>query len=499
MLHFLYQNIKRAALDIFHLQILAVVQTILVLLTTWISSLLINRIENECESITLITLVVISLLLIAIRMWIGRRQMLLNIKVQLSLSTSLIKKVSQHILNLPAIELESMDLIKINQQINQDSNSLIIFALSGLTALPGWILSLSICGVLLIRINIVLLLLSLISVVFYSLLLKKTSKKIVARSKQYIQDQTEYFSAFYQWLYHWRLLKFSSLSFFQKRIHESFNRIEDSAVNQAKLTNSLNISKELLFYLPQMMLLIFGGIKVIHHELDLGYFVASISYLQMFLNALESFLGLADGWQAQISIWQRLNSLLSRTGETEIETVNCPIVDSYGISIDRFLFGDKLILNPYEKIFSSGKIYCLYGPNGSGKSTLLKLLANFYLDGKRWMSQDLLSSSEIVSFRKRTTSYLPQEPTYIDHLNVMDNLYVTSEKIPFEFHQWILELNEKKSKLKKEEYSIGQLQKISIMRTIALERPILLFSVTPVYIIPKKAQKAPIKQIRYHF
>lgn len=495
MFQFLYRNVKKESFGILYLQILAITQTLLALLTTWLSARLIDEIGQECEPPLLITLVALSFVLITARMWIGRRQMLFNIKVQLSLSTDLIGRVCQHVLHLPALELESMDLVKVNQQINQDVNSLILFALNGLVSLPSWILSGLICGVFLIQISPVLLLMSFVSVILYSLLLKQTSQKIVSRSRQYIQAQTDYFSAFFQWLQHWQLQKFNNVSYFQNHIQESCEQIETSAVHQAKLTNSLGIAKELLFYLPQMLLLMFGGLKVIHHELDLGYFVASISYLQMFLNSLESFLGLADGWQAQISVWQRLNALLNRPKEAKDDKVVNGKIESYGIVIDHFSYGEKQVLQSMEKVFDSGKIFCLYGTNGSGKSTFLKLLANCYVQGKRKVNQSPLSLPEMINFREQAVSYLPQEPIYIDQLNAMDNLFVSLKTVPMELRNWIDELGDKKSKHKKEEYSIGQLQKISIMRTLAANRPILLLD-EPTNHLDQKAKETLIECIQ---
>lgn len=492
MFHFLYRNVKKESFGIFYLQLLAITQTLLALLTTWLSARLIDEIGQECETRLLITLVALSFVLIAVRMWIGRRQVLFNIKVQLSLSTDLIGRVCQHVLCLPAIELESMDLVKVNQQINQDVNSLILFALNGLVSLPSWILSGLICGVFLMRINTALLLMAFVSVILYSLLLRQTSPKIVSRSRQYIQAQTDYFSAFFQWLQHWQLQKFNDLPCFRNNIQNSFDQIEKSAVRQTKLTNSLGIAKELLFYLPQMLLLMFGGLKVIHHELDLGYFVASISYLQMFLNSLESFLGLADGWQAQISVWQRLNTLLNKPEEIKDDKANRVKIESYGIAVDHFSYGEKLVLQSIEKVFDAGKIFCLYGTNGSGKSTFLKLLANCYVQGKRKVNQRPLSLPEMISFREQAVSYLPQEPIYIDQLNAVDNLCTSLETVPVKLGSWIDELGDKKSKHKKEEYSIGQLQKISIMRTLATNRPVLLLD-EPTNHLDQKAKNTLIE------
>ena len=57
MFQFLYRNVKKESFGILYLQILAITQTLLALLTTWLSARLIDEIGQECEPPLLITLV----------------------------------------------------------------------------------------------------------------------------------------------------------------------------------------------------------------------------------------------------------------------------------------------------------------------------------------------------------------------------------------------------------------------------------------------------------
>lgn len=138
--------------------------------------------------------------------------------------------------------------------------------------------------------------------------------------------------------------------------------------------------------------------------------------------------------------------------------------------------GDFKALDNVSFSFNKTGLYGVLGPSGAGKSTLLGLigLIDFPTSGEIYFDDVLINKDNYLEFRKKYLSFIFQENNLVEDYSVIDNLHIVSND-----NQKIDELLEKlKLSDTKQAYiyelSGGEKQRISFIRTILEDRPILL-------------------------
>lgn len=149
-------------------------------------------------------------------------------------------------------------------------------------------------------------------------------------------------------------------------------------------------------------------------------------------------------------------------------------------------FDQKFIIHAVNLSIKYGEIACILGPSGSGKTTLLNLIAGFEKidSGEILLRNRLVSSSNInLMPSMRKIGYVYQTPSLWPHMNAFENvafpLRVTktgSELI----HRQVTKLFDLTNMLDFKHYlphelSLGQQQRISILRSIILKPDLILF------------------------
>ena len=149
-------------------------------------------------------------------------------------------------------------------------------------------------------------------------------------------------------------------------------------------------------------------------------------------------------------------------------------------------FKDKVILNSIDVLFQDGFFYGLRGESGAGKTTLLRLLSLFddqyegslIINGK---DRSVLSKKEKEKFRVETFGYVFSDARLLDYLTVRENIllpcYLQKKAID---EERLLSLSKEIgvfSLLSRKEVSSlseGEKQRVSILRALLLDCPILV-------------------------
>lgn len=124
-------------------------------------------------------------------------------------------------------------------------------------------------------------------------------------------------------------------------------------------------------------------------------------------------------------------------------------------------------------------LVCLVGPVGSGKTTMLSLIAGLLKpdSGKIFLNKYDITN---MSIKDRKIGFVPQNPSLIPHLNVVDNITFTMRQRESFGTKQVLQLLEN-MRMKKYAYefpqklSIGEQQNIAIIRAIISSPRIMLF------------------------
>ena len=148
-------------------------------------------------------------------------------------------------------------------------------------------------------------------------------------------------------------------------------------------------------------------------------------------------------------------------------------------------FGDLTVLNEIDLKINKQTIHALVGENGAGKSTLMKILVGIEkptsgvmnLRGQQYAPVNVLDSVHQKIGLVHQHFQLADELTGVDHLHLVsdilrlkrENAIAKAESLLKQFH-WSIPLNKKIK-----HYSVGEQQRIEILRVLLSEPEIIIF------------------------
>jgi len=92
-------------------------------------------------------------------------------------------------------------------------------------------------------------------------------------------------------------------------------------------------------------------------------------------------------------------------------------------------FGTNDVLKGVDFSLEKGSIHALLGENGAGKSTLMNILGSLLTcdEGEIYIDGELVNLSRDAFFRKEKISFIHQELSLVNDLNIYENLFLGSE------------------------------------------------------------------------
>jgi len=243
-------------------------------------------------------------------------------------------------------------------------------------------------------------------------------------------------------------------------------------MGKAKYTSFYNGLMDIILDLPFILLSLLGAF-LFKSE---GISVATLMLFLMLLNNITvPFTNLGNIYiqyqQTKVSI-KRLKEILDGENiniKPEI-ALNKPI-ESIRFNSTRFQYKEKIVLDNFNILLSSGKYYAVIGGNGCGKSTFIKLLLNLYNPGSGSLSANDIDYNNLYfsSIRNdRRLVYIEDESmTLFDDFD--RNIIFEEEKEEARFSEALEavglntiygEISQKTA----DELSAGQKQRVSIAR-----------------------------------
>jgi ATP-binding cassette subfamily B protein len=169
-----------------------------------------------------------------------------------------------------------------------------------------------------------------------------------------------------------------------------------SALNQANAEANLRSSRLLAIYFPGVTLvanlaigsvLLYGGLRVIDHQMRVGVLVTFLLYLQRFFDPLIDLSQFYSSFQSAGAALEKISGVLDETpkvAEPELSAV-LPAVEepaSAGRTVTfdsvRFGYRKSTVLPDLDLMIPAGQTVALVGATGAGKTTIARLLARLY-------------------------------------------------------------------------------------------------------------------------
>lgn len=306
-------------------------------------------------------------------------------------------------------------------------------------------------------------------------------KKIGQAFQEFSNRNGHFTNVLQEYLGAYDMLKnFDRLKLLQEQINSSQKKLEKqrlvSKFFMACATLSFN-GTQVLF---EGLMFVFSLYLVSQGKLSIGLLLTTPTLLAIFLNSTSMILEQIVQMSGMASIVDKLNTELS------IEQFEYPTIDCLELNNADFSYGDKTILNQFNRTFRKNKKYGLIGASGSGKSTILNIITGrleltkgeFTMNGQKFdYSKDSVFANQIA--------YVNQSGKVLN-LSIRDNitlgLSIDDDKIYETLKQVclydrIMDLPEKLDTvlgLDGNLLSGGERQRLILARALLRETPILI-------------------------
>jgi ATP-binding cassette subfamily B protein len=280
----------------------------------------------------------------------------------------------------------------------------------------------------------------------------------------------------------------------EREEHVRFNRYSD-----ALRTASLRMMKWWAIYSPGMsfirmigyvMVLAFGGAKVMDGTMTIGAFTQFLLYLSLFYEPIGQLNNLTQMLLSGRAAADRVFEILDSGDEpnsTDGEKLPADIKGAVRFDGVSFAYQEQPTLHNVDLVASAGQTVALVGATGAGKTTVLSLLARFYETTSGRITIDGVDISTLAksSLRDRL-SYVTQEP-FLFNGTVRENLLLAKRNATEEelwdaleaahaspFVKRLPELLDTNVGERGVKLSGGEKQRLSIARALLKNAPILL-------------------------
>lgn len=399
------------------------------------------------------------------------------------------EKIYSKILKLKLRDFNSINNGEFLTKMENDSVFLSNFITEDLINLFIDIVTIIITLILIFKLSPILTLISLItfpvSIIFTSILSKKTRKYILKGKK--LNDM--FFGNLQETLNGIQEIKCLNI---EKILLEKYKGILNKIVkNTTKMTSfntGINSLISLITSIGEWVIIIVAAWLIINNSLTVGILVAFNSFCAKFTNSVTNLSKFKLNIQQVYLSLNRLNDLFIIDDETDFKGILKPdLSGELTMSKLKFFYNEtNIILENINLNIKPKSLNVIVGKNGSGKTSILNLLLRFYDLSSGNIFLDKYNIQDIdINYLRKEVCYIPQNP-FIFSESIEENLSF-KESVSMEekikvcklvgIHDFIDKLPEKYNTILGNNgfaLSGGEKQKLSIARGILRNPKILL-------------------------
>ncbi|AIS51562.1 ABC transporter like protein [Thermoanaerobacter kivui] len=263
-------------------------------------------------------------------------------------------------------------------------------------------------------------------------------------------------------------------------INKRFDNIYISSISNALLS--------FLFFIPSIVLLLYGGYQVILGKLTIGGLVALSSYINQLFQPIKSLSNINIELQKSKVALKRYFELIEKSENKKDDNIKISKIKN-GITLNNVTFSyqkDTSIIENLSLKLEVGKTMRILGPNGKGKTTLIDIICGLLTPQSGIIKYDSLDVKNInISSLKRLIGVVPQNVSLFNDTiknNIKMGRDIDDEKIiglvkKLGFDDLI---NDKTLNLNSivtnngDNLSEGQKRKITILRALAQDPQVII-------------------------
>lgn len=484
-----FSILKRDYACLIYLTTLCTLTSILNLFLPLIAGNFINKLISNPRMGIITQYCLVILILNLISYFLAYMIMRLNISIQINSTFNLNKNILQKIQRVSLLYLQNKDIAYMNQRINNDVNTMVIFVINVIKDVLVNMISLLFSISFLFRISELIFFVFFIVLILYILLYKTLKRRLLLLKKLVLERQSEYFSKLQEMLTYVKFTKiYNYTDFLIKPLTKKNDELKKTLLENQKYTYILTVSEQIIVMIFQICLYIIGGVQVINGKLSVGMFTIMSTYLE---NVITSFKYFSTLYQQYLSAYVSYQRIIEFENLKDDNCGNMNIEDVEEIFLDNFSYTyntqNKIIDNINYK-FKVNEIYFISGKNGSGKTTLVNSILGLYseYDGNILVDGYSIKNINMYSFREKFVSFIDQHGLLInssiyENISLNQNISIKTIEtylLDFGLIKAYDEANEYLSKNINElssNLSGGECQKICLIREFLRNKKVMIF------------------------
>lgn len=484
-----FSILKRDYACLIYLTTLCTLTSILNLFLPLIAGNFINKLISNPRMRIITQYCLVILILNLISYFLAYMIMRLNISIQINSTFNLNKNILQKIQRVSLLYLQNKDIAYMNQRINNDVNTMVIFVINVIKDVLVNMISLLFSISFLFRISELIFFVFFIVLILYILLYKTLKRRLLLLKKLVLERQSEYFSKLQEMLTYVKFTKiYNYTDFLIKPLTKKNDELKKTLLENQKYTYILTVSEQIIVMIFQICLYIIGGVQVINGKLSVGMFTIMSTYLG---NVITSFKYFSTLYQQYLSAYVSYQRIIEFENLKDDNCGNMNIEDVEEIFLDNFSYTyntqNKIIDNINYK-FKVNEIYFISGKNGSGKTTLVNSILGLYseYDGNILVDGYSIKNINMYSFREKFVSFIDQHGLLInssiyENISLNQNISIKTIEtylLDFGLIKAYDEANEYLSKNINElssNLSGGECQKICLIREFLRNKKVMIF------------------------
>lgn len=265
---------------------------------------------------------------------------------------------------------------QLGEYISIQGNDIKVLANSYLNSVVDIIKSINmfiIYGVIMfVFVNWKMAIIALLLALFSALVLPKmTQEKLSKRNKNYLDDTGRYNAKVLDLLYGFKLINSNTRESFNKIFNDTIKvnaRVEFLYKHVAAIANVMSSTAT---YLINGFVIIMASVMMYSGEITIGTAVASIGFITLFAEPIETFIYAVNGYKASKGVKGKIRDMMKVVSLELVEKNSFNNgIEFKNVSI-RY---DDFCMENISHNFIKGKKYAIVGGSGSGKSSLMRAL-----------------------------------------------------------------------------------------------------------------------------